>query len=97
MPKKFVSTDYDYSGSDVSYITLKEISNKIGEWAAEHGEGATIRFYSCYDDVEIEITTKREETDAEYERRLALEEQTKNRQDFHDRREWERLKKKFGQ
>ena len=98
MTKKVIKLEWDIDLlSDTTKHLLKDFASKIDEYINQYGGDAEIRFYSCYDEPEAEIITRREETDEEYSKRLTLEEQSKNRQDFHDRREWERLKAKYGE
>lgn len=89
---KEVSTLY------VDYEYATDIIEKLQGLQKAHGEKLRIEksYYPYSDDQYLAVMAEVEETDKEYEERLAKEEKYKKEQDERDRRELERLKKKFG-
>lgn len=83
---------------DVKYADkASEWVNEIQKLISEYGDGQ-IEIEEDYDGgYEINFYYQDEETDEEYSLRTEQEEKAKNRQDWHDRREWQRLKAKFGE
>lgn len=92
MTKKLVKKFYEFQTWKVIDGTLGTLQKQVNSWVDEYGQDAEL---DCCDS-EITITTFREETETEYLERLRTEAARANREDFHDRREWERLKKKYG-
>jgi hypothetical protein len=102
--KKKVITE---SVSDVSpyelELTLGDLYNRIAEWIQEHGADARLdwdaHFYYDYDpnpSPRFNIKKDRQETDAEFSTRIALEKKRLAEQEERERQELERLQAKFG-
>ncbi len=78
--------------------TLAEVLEAAKQLIAVYGPEATIEFDSGYQTIDKYIRFEREESDYEYQSRLAAEAQSeKDAQEKlrHERAEYERLKKKF--
>jgi hypothetical protein len=74
---------------------LKDLLESVTNLIDEYGEDATISFDSGYESIDeyIECEVEREETAAEYSQRLKREKKQEDR----ERKEFERLKAKFGE
>jgi hypothetical protein len=91
------SSTYEFEGS------LKDVAERIQELIKEHGPEAWLdynpHYYYDYDNEpspRYEIYIKREETDAEVKQRLMQEAEEKRKREETERKEFERLSKKFG-
>lgn len=99
MTKKMIE---NWIYSDVTVIggdNLGEIAQNVAALIEKYGADTEIRFDSGYSSIDEQIRVDREETDAEYQKRLKREAQEKDRiisQEDKERKEYQRLKKKFG-
>lgn len=82
--------------------TLSSVKEKVDELIKEHGPDAHLDWdpdhwfpYDSSPSPRFRIRIDREETDEEYKARLEQERKIKEDQDERDRKEFERLKKKF--
>jgi hypothetical protein len=82
---------------------LSDVSALIQEWIKKYGADARLNwdpdYWPQYNDSpspRYEIKIDREETDAEYEKRIEAENFSKNLHEAREREEFERLQKKFG-
>lgn len=83
---------------DMDYATLGEFRDRIDGWIKQHGHNAMFEFQDDYDGYGRHLVLKAErlETDEEYNKRIAQEEHYNKIAEERDRKEFERLKKKFG-
>ena len=103
MKQKIKVGTYSFSGI-TSNKTLGEILTTVQSLISQYGEDAEIDFDSGYNNISEEIFYWREETDAEYQQRLEYEAEEvehqqirKEKQEAKDRKEFERLKAKYGE
>ena len=102
-PKKIITemvTDvspYEMEG------TLQQVLTQIQQWITNHGPDARLNWngdywaqYSDSPSPRYEININREETDVEYQKRIADETLKQTQQDARDKKEYDRLQKKFG-
>ena len=102
-PKKIITemvTDvspYEMDG------TLQQVLTQIQQWITNHGPDARLNWdgdhwqrYSDSPSPRYEININREETDVEYQKRIADETLKQTQQDARDKKEYDRLQKKFG-
>jgi hypothetical protein len=102
-PKKIITemvTDvspYEMEG------TLQQVLTQVQQWIVDHGPDARLNWdgdhwpqYSDSPSPRYEININREETDVEYQKRIADETLKQTLQDARDRKELERLQAKFG-
>lgn len=85
----------DVTNSD----TLGEVAKNVQALIEKYGPATEIRFDSGYSSLDEQIRVDREETDSEYQKRLKREAQERDRiisQEDKERKEYQRLKKKFG-
>lgn len=78
---------------------LIDIQHKINELIEEYGEESSITLDSGYNNISIDISFEREETDEEYQERLKKEEtanKKKMKQEEREYQEFLRLKEKYG-
>lgn len=82
---------------DIKYQTLGSALKEIAHLIEKYGENASIDTYSYpYNDTEyLYVYAERPETDKEMHERILQEEHMEKRREEQDRREFERLKKKF--
>lgn len=99
--KKIITTDVDTISPYELASTLNNLKEQIDRWIASYGPDARLNYdrngsdpYS--DSPEFQIQVQREETDEEYEKRIRDEKEWIDSRDKHDRKEFERLQKKFG-
>lgn len=79
--------------------TLGEVAQNVQALIEKYGAATEIRFDSGYSSLDEQIRVDREETDSEYQKRLKREAQEKDRiisQEDKERKEYQRLKKKYG-
>ncbi len=102
--KKIISVEADTLSPLELDGTLADARTKINELIDEYGPTARFNwnryFHHAYDSEpspRFEIYVSREETDEEYNTRTREEAVRKSIQDEHDRKEFERLQKKFGE
>ncbi len=83
---------------DLNFLTLAEAVTKLQGYRAQYGHTAEIRKRSYdYGDGEYwAVMQERDETDREMTKRIALEERWAADEAERDRRDFERLKAKFG-
>jgi len=97
MPKKMIE---NWIYSDVTNSdTLGEVAKNVQALIEKYGPATEIRFDSGYNSLDEQIRVDREETDSEYQKRLKREAQERDRiisQEDKERKEYQRLKKKFG-
>lgn len=93
--KTYIAEDYVY----IDGITLQTFRDDIDDWIKQYGPNAY--FYlepHHYDDGEkLVIKAVREETDEEYAIRMKRYEEYRLSKEEKDRKEFERLKAKFGE
>lgn len=86
----------DYVSIDGAY--LQEFRDEIDEWIKQYGLKT---YFSIepdrYDGEKLVVITEREETDEEYAIRMKKNEEYRLAQEEKDRKEFERLKAKFGE
>jgi hypothetical protein len=90
-------SNYEFEG------TLANIQERVQDLINEHGPEARLeynpRFYYDYDNEpspRYEVVISREETDAEAKQRLMKEAEEIRKRNEHERKEFERLAKKYG-
>lgn len=95
--KKVMAIVEDYV--DMDYATLGEFRDRIDAWIKQHSRNAMFESQDDYDGYGRHIVLKAErlETDEEYEYRKKSEEHYKKIAEERDRKEFERLKKKYGE
>ena len=102
-PKKIITkmvtnvSPYEMEG------TLQQVLTQIQQWITNHGPDARLNWngdywqqYSDSPSPRYEININREETDVEYQKRIADETLKQTQQDARDKKEYDRLQKKFG-
>ena len=103
MTKKLVTVAESAREQITEYNSLKSIRDAVNRLIRQYGEAATVYFDSGYNNISETITYNREETDEEYQKRLKDEtreseqiKMKKDRQEDKERKEYERLKAKYG-
>lgn len=92
MNKLVVTQEVDSIKYQLEGLTMKELVEYFAEKAERYGEEAFLAITYDFDDVMlITINVKREETDQEYEYRMAAEDRAKE----YRRKQFEQLKKEF--
>jgi len=83
--------------------TLADVAGQIQIWIEQHGPTARLNWepdhwpqYNDSPSPQYSIRHDREETDTEYNKRIVEEDIQRSTQDERDRKEFERLAKKFG-
>jgi hypothetical protein len=83
--------------------TLERLLEQVNEWIIKYGLDADFDWdsdhwepYHSSPSPRFNIKKKREETSAEYEKRIQEEDLRKNSQETREREEFERLQRKFG-
>lgn len=76
--------------------TLKELKAKIDDYIEKHGSDAVYEIIVDNGWVNEYITSKRLETDFEYQKRIEQEQRIKQQTEEKERKEFERLKVKYG-
>ena len=102
-PKKIITEMVtDVSPSEMEG-TLQQVLAQVQQWVTNHGPDARLNWdgdhwprYSDSPSPRYEININREETDAEYQKRIADETLKETLQDSRDRKEYARLQGKFG-
>ena len=96
MSRKIVE---DEAYSDVlEYSELKHIKLALDELISVYGENAELIIDSGYSSIDVKVRFTREENDKEYQKRLKNEAREKDlrvTKEDKERKEYERLKKKF--
>lgn len=90
-------TPYEFDntlGNLKSYIS--DLVTKYGVDARMEWDGDYWPQYSDSPSPRFEVKIMREETDAEYNKRVAQEEKDQSAREAHERKEFERLQAKFG-
>lgn len=102
MTKKLVK-DYVLTGITCCY-TIGELLGVAQELVTKYGAGCPVNFDAGYSNIDENIQIMREETDKEYQKRLKDEarerdqlEAAKLSKEAKELKEYERLKRKFGQ
>jgi hypothetical protein len=103
-PKKHIITVPAYEISPYELEgPLGDIRILIDKWIQEHGSDARLNWdpdnwpqYQDSPSPQYEIMVSREETDAEFDKRVTEERIRQEAQDARDRKELERLQAKFG-
>ena len=96
--KKHISVTHSLE-DDIIEGRLIDIQHKINELIEEYGEESSITLDAGYNNVSIDISFEREETDEEYQARLKKEEtanKKKMKQEEREYQEFLRLKEKYG-
>lgn len=97
MDKKIITESHDFYGSEIDYISLEELRDKVQSWIDTYGLDAGFSWQIIYEGcLELNIQTKRGQTDAEYQQRILRQEQERKRQEDNELKELERLKAKYG-
>lgn len=103
MTKKIISVSESAREQITDYCSLNSVLECVERLIDKYGEGARVDFDSGYNNISEMITYEREETDREYQNRLKKEEHDKTKSDkakvkkeADERKEYERLKKKYG-
>lgn len=78
-------------------MSVGKLLNRLEELNAKYGPTARVESFKEEWGDSYWLMTERPETDKEYDRRIAQEQTDKVRKEEWDRREFERLKKKFGE
>lgn len=96
--KKRMVKEYDTSSSNIRLEStlggvLKHVQSLIEKFGENAGFEMSVRFDSY---IEEEITTEREETDYEYNRRIETEKMAAKMVEEEERVVYERLKAKYG-
>ena len=100
-PKRIISEQVDtFSGYEFE-MTLAQLIEQAQRWITKYGPDARIDYssqgFDRYDDSPgFQLLKNREETDAEYEKRINDERAHQAALDERERMEFERLNKKFG-
>ncbi len=76
--------------------TLKELKAKIDNYIEKHGSDAVYEIIVDNGWVNEYITSKRLETDVEYQKRIEREQRIRQQTEEQERKEFERLKAKYG-
>ena len=76
--------------------TLKELKAKIDDYVEKHGIDAVYEIIVDNGWVDEYITSKRLETDREYQGRIEREQRIRQQTEEQERKEFERLKAKYG-
>jgi hypothetical protein len=93
--KAFTVEDY----VTIDCENLEAFRHQIDNWIKRYGSNAFFTFepHRYYDDDVLVIKAVREETDEEYAIRMKRNEEQRLSQEEKDRKEYERLKAKFGE
>jgi hypothetical protein len=90
----------DETYSDIAeYETLRDIKLALDELINTYGENARLILDSGYSSLDVRVKYYREETEQEYQKRLKSEARERDlivTKEDKERKEWERLNKKFG-
>lgn len=104
MTKKSIRIEDNHEANITGWSSLKYVKLEIDRLIDIFGEDAEIDFDAGYNNISESIWFNREETDKEYQQRLKEEEKQskvsvkkKEETEKRERKEFERLKKKFGQ
>lgn len=104
MKKQVVTYDRNPITSLCVSGTLRYLQGELNKLIEKYGEEAVLHVNSGYTNIDEEISFLREETDEEYQERLAYEEQQKQeretaaaKRERYERAEYERLHKKYGE
>ena len=83
----------------IDCVDLRTFRNEIDEWIKQYGPNAFFTFqpHRYYDNDVLVLKAVREETDEEYAIRMKSNEEYRLAQEEKDRKEYERLKAKFGE
>jgi len=103
-PKKKIVYEHLENISPYEFDTsLASLQKKIQEWIDEYGPDAYLDWdryhhepYDTEPSPRFNLKRNREETDQEYNQRIALEKQEKEVREKREREEYERLQAKFG-
>lgn len=87
----------EHAKIDLDYDTLDEVLTRFQKYREEVGGDAffEIRYYSYRDYTYMALMTKRPETDAEMAQRIEIEKYAAAKTEDAERKEFERLTKKF--
>jgi hypothetical protein len=101
--RKMITLKVDYMSTYEFEGPLQKTLERIQELITEHGPEARLdynaHFYYDYDNEpspRYEVIITREETDAEAKQRLMQEAEDTRKRNEHERKEFERLAKKYG-
>lgn len=96
--KKLKPQELPYEMPDLSGSSLLEASKIFADLAELHKDKLNVRVYQDYYDEKERYTIvyDREETDAEYQIRVAEEERIKKLVEDREKKQFEELKKKYG-
>lgn len=90
----------DEAYSDIAeYEMLRDVKLALDELIAVYGENARLILDSGYSSLDVRVKYYREETDGEYQKRLKNEARERDlivKKEDKERKEWERLNKKYG-
>lgn len=88
----------EHAQINLDYDTLDEVLTRLQKYREEVGGNAFFetRYYSYNDDTYMALMTTRPETDAEMAQRIEIEKYAAVKTEEAERKEFERLAKKFG-
>lgn len=96
--KKQMVEDETYS--DIAeYELLRDVKLVLDELINTYGENARLILDSGYNSLDVRVKYYREETEQEYQKRLKNEARERDlivKKEDKERKEWERLNKKYG-
>lgn len=103
MIKKIIRVKDPFEANITGCSSLKYVKGEVDRLITLFGENAEIQFDAGYNNISESIWYQREETDKEYvtrlkegERKLKASKKNKESTENRERKEFERLKKKFG-
>jgi hypothetical protein len=101
--KQMIDVEIPLSDYFTDCQTLADIKNLVEKLIELYGSDTLFEIHHGYDSISESVITKREETDSEYKKRLKREDaeakklaKINENKAIKERREYERLKKKFG-
>lgn len=97
MTKKLISKEVDTLY--VSYTSLKDLKAEIDRFISAYGEDAytELEQQAYSDSFQVSVYAEVLETEVEYQTRLQQEDSANKRREEHERKEYQRLQKKFGE
>jgi hypothetical protein len=99
MTKKIIRVEEYSEPSITEYSTLGEVKIEVERLIALFGTDANIEFSAGYENISETVTYERLETDTEHLQRLKSEARERDliiKKEDKERKEWERLNKKYG-
>lgn len=96
MKKKIVKDEVRIHIEDYLVGSLDNAIEILKEFKEKYGEGAYLEVCCRYEDHYLSLCVDREETDKEYNSRIKEEKRIQAEQEVRERKEYDRLAKKFG-